>query len=658
MSIEKMSFVTIAGPTKDLDKALCISYDTQAFNLILDKEGMINKNPVRNDNNPYGKLISEALRISEGLNLKIERKYKNPKISDIGSTEEYINNLGKTYDSVTEKIAQNKDFITEHENIYKLIKHLAGLEVDFEDIFKCKMISIRFGRMPVDSVPKLEYYSKKDFVYISFDEDEDWSWGVYFTSKAKKQVTDSVFDSLYFERTHIPEFLKGNASDSINLLQKMLAEEREKLASAQNKLKELTIQNKTKLADAYALLRKMAITHEISDAAEIIGKSYYLSGYVPTRKLNWFINKFDKLEETVVTMQAQNNENEPSPEAEENSPPVLLKNNRVIKPFEMFVNMYGLPSYDGIDPTGYFAISYILLYGIMFGDLGQGLVIALLGFILKDKFPLAPIMSRIGFSSAFFGIIYGSVFGFETIITPFFHHEVIYKFLGYDSPPENLFQIANVLIIFALFIGVFLILTTMAVNIGVSIKRKSWGNAFFGANGLAGFILYASIIALAGLQLGLGIKVASPLYIILLIILPLVVIFMREPLTKLVTKEKNFDEEKQSVGSFIGMGFIEMFEVGLTYLSNTMSFLRVGGFILSHAGMMLVVAQFGGMNAPDPKIGVGTIIAYVLGNAIVIFIEGFLVGIQVLRLEFYEIFSRFYVAGGKQFIPLGNDFEI
>lgn len=658
MSIEKMSFVTIAGPTKDLDKALCISYDTQAFNLILDKEGMINKNPVRNDNNPYGKLISEALRISEGLNLKIERKYKNPKISDIGSTEEYINNLGKTYDSVTEKIAQNKDFITEHENIHKLIKHLAGLEVDFEDIFKCKMISIRFGRMPVDSVPKLEYYSKKDFVYISFDEDEDWSWGVYFTSKAKKQVTDSVFDSLYFERTHIPEFLKGNASDSINLLQKMLAEEREKLASAQNKLKELTIQNKTKLADAYALLRKMAITHEISDAAEIIGKSYYLSGYVPTRKLNWFINKFDKLEETVVTMQAQNNENEPSPEAEENSPPVLLKNNRVIKPFEMFVNMYGLPSYDGIDPTGYFAISYILLYGIMFGDLGQGLVIALLGFILKDKFPLAPIMSRIGFSSAFFGIIYGSVFGFETIITPFFHHEVIYKFLGYDSPPENLFQIANVLIIFALFIGVFLILTTMAVNIGVSIKRKSWGNAFFGANGLAGFILYASIIALAGLQLGLGIKVASPLYIILLIILPLVVIFMREPLTKLVTKEKNFDEEKQSVGSFIGMGFIEMFEVGLTYLSNTMSFLRVGGFILSHAGMMLVVAQFGGMNAPDPKIGVGTIIAYVLGNAIVIFIEGFLVGIQVLRLEFYEIFSRFYVAGGKQFIPLGNDFEI
>ena len=465
--------------------------------------------------------------------------------------------------------------------------------------------------------------------------------GVFFTSKAKKQVTDSVFDSLYFERTHIPEFLKGNASDSINLLQKMLAEEREKLASAQNKLKELTIQNKTKLADAYALLRKMAITHEISDAAEIIGKSYYLSGYVPTRKLNWFINKFDKLEETVVTMQAQNNENEPSPEAEENSPPVLLKNNRVIKPFEMFVNMYGLPSYDGIDPTGYFAISYILLYGIMFGDLGQGLVIALLGFILKDKFPLAPIMSRIGFSSAFFGIIYGSVFGFETIITPFFHHEVIYKFLGYDSPPENLFQIANVLIIFALFIGVFLILTTMAVNIGVSIKRKSWGNAFFGANGLAGFILYASIIALAGLQLGLGIKVASPLYIILLIILPLVVIFMREPLTKLVTKEKNFDEEKQSVGSFIGMGFIEMFEVGLTYLSNTMSFLRVGGFILSHAGMMLVVAQFGGMNAPDPKIGVGTIIAYVLGNAIVIFIEGFLVGIQVLRLEFYEIFSRF-----------------
>ena len=105
-------------------------------------------------------------------------------------------------------------------------------------------------------------------------------------------------------------------------------------------------------------------------------------------------------------------------------------------------------------------------------------------------------------------------------------------------------------------------------------------------------------------------------------------------------------KEKKSVGNFIIEGIIELFETCLSYLTNTMSFLRVGGFILSHAGMMLVVGVLAGDG------GVGTVIVQILGNAFVIGMEGFLVGIQVLRLEFYEIFGRFYVSDGKSFEPL------
>lgn len=658
MSIEKMSYMTIAGVEHDLHEVIETCYDSDSFNLVTEKSAQIFKNPARNENNPYGSLISEINRIANGLGIKIEKK--KPKLNEDQKIREYLDTLGKKFDEITLRKTSFKDAIEQHENIHKHIKHLAGLEVDFKDIFDCKMIAIRFGRIPTDSLPKLEYYDNKSFVYINFDSDEFWSWGVFFTSKAKKQVADRIFDSLYFERTIIPDYLKGNASDSIKLLEKMLSEEREKLEKAEDELSNLVKNNSKKLSECYAFVRKLAIIHEIKKTAVFIGKTFYISGYVPTRREKAFIELFDKFPETAATVQDKDSENE----IETQEPPVLLRNNKVLKPFESFVKMYGLPSYGGIDPTGYFAISYIILYGIMFGDLGQGLVIAFLGFLLKNKFGLAPIMMRIGFSSAFFGIIYGSVFGIETIITPFFHHEKVYEFLGYSSPPENIFQIANILLIFALFIGAFLILVTMIINIGVSIKRKSWGQAFFSANGVAGFVFYLSVIAFAGLQFGMGIKIATPLFIVACIVLPLVIIFLREPLTKLIshkTAPVNFleeDEEKQSAGGFIGMGFIEMFEMALTYLSNTMSFLRVGGFILSHAGMMLVVAQFGGMNSPDPKVGVGTIIAYVIGNAVVIFIEGFLVGIQVLRLEFYEIFSRFYITGGREFIPLGNDFEI
>ena len=110
-------------------------------------------------------------------------------------------------------------------------------------------------------------------------------------------------------------------------------------------------------------------------------------------------------------------------------------------------------------------------------------------------------------------------------------------------------------------------------------------------------------------------------------------------------------KQRKSIGSFIIEGFIELFEACLSYVTNTMSFLRIGGFILSHAGMMLVVNVLAGDG------GVKYYIVQVLGNLFVIGMEGFLVGIQVLRLEFYEIFSRFYKGDGKPFSPLVANFE-
>ena len=101
------------------------------------------------------------------------------------------------------------------------------------------------------------------------------------------------------------------------------------------------------------------------------------------------------------------------------------------------------------------------------------------------------------------------------------------------------------------------------------------------------------------------------------------------------------------VGGFIIEGFFELFEVVLSYVTNTLSFLRVGGFVLSHAGMMLVVATLMNMTS-----GAGSILVMILGNLFVMGLEGLIVGIQVLRLEFYEMFSRFFEGDGNIFNPL------
>ena len=269
-----------------------------------------------------------------------------------------------------------------------------------------------------------------------------------------------------------------------------------------------------------------------------------------------------------------------------------------------------------------------------------------------------------------FGVIYGSVFGSEEIIPPFFHIPKIYQLLGYREPPEDIFGVSTMLLIAALVVGIVLILITMIINIIVSLRMKDYEAGIFGASGICGFVFYASLAVGLGLSFGFGIDIMNTAYILILVVLPLVAIFFKEPLLELMGAERkkegfaknggNIDtglkakleemkgadgeHRKKSVGIFIIEGIIDLFETCLSYITNTMSFLRIGGFVLSHAGLMLVFSIIAGMFD-----GAGSVIVLIFGNIFVTGFEGFIVGIQVLRLEFYELFSRFFKGGGIPF---------
>ena len=125
---------------------------------------------------------------------------------------------------------------------------------------------------------------------------------------------------------------------------------------------------------------------------------------------------------------------------------------------------------------------------------------------------------------------------------------------------------------------------------------------------------------------------------------PLILIFLKETLTALLEKKKGKLIEG-SAGMFIVQGFFELFEVLLSYFSNTLSFVRIGAFAVSHAAMMEVVLMLAGAeNGGSPNWAV-----IIIGNIFVMGLEGLIVGIQVLRLEYYEMFSRFYKGTGRPF---------
>ena len=157
------------------------------------------------------------------------------------------------------------------------------------------------------------------------------------------------------------------------------------------------------------------------------------------------------------------------------SPPTKMKNPGLFKPFEMYVEMYGLPSYQEIDPTILVGLTYSVLFGFMFGDAGQGLCLLLGGLLLYKlkKMRLAGIISCCGFFSTIFGFLFGSIFGFENMIEPL-----------WLRPAEAMTSLPfigklNTVFVVAIGIGMAVILLCMILNIINSLREKDMENPFF-----------------------------------------------------------------------------------------------------------------------------------------------------------------------------------
>ena len=186
---------------------------------------------------------------------------------------------------------------------------------------------------------------------------------------------------------------------------------------------------------------------------------------------------------------------------------------------------------------------------------------------------------------------------------------------------------------------------SIVLNIITHAKDDNKGECLFSQNGVAGLAFYGALVIGAGFT-AVDISVFSPLYILLLIVVPLLLIFLKEPLMRKLDGKSMFPE---GFGAFFMEGFFELFEICLSYITNTISYLRVGGFVLSHAGMMMAVTMIMEMAG-----GIGGLAVGIFGNILVMCLEGLIVGIQVLRLEFYEMFSRYFTGNGIVFKTLND----
>ena len=321
-------------------------------------------------------------------------------------------------------------------------------------------------------------------------------------------------------------------------------------------------------------------------------------------------------------------------EAKGSDLPTLLRNLPVVRRFQEIVRLYSLPSYSERDPTFVVSLSFCLFFGVMFGDVGHGLALILGTWLMERRgwmgSALASVMKVAGASAVLFGVLYGSVFGSEELIPPL-----------WISPMTHV----NALLSVSVGMGIVFLSLGILFRIQTLVRRKEWGEAVFSPEGAVGLLFYWLALAFGVLsQEGTLAPWESRLFVVVLVLL------FGAMLLGNVLAGRLFRGEAVDEGGAVHL--FSVFHALLNFISNTASFVRLAAFALNHAGLCAAVFMLGRMVEHVPGGEVFRAVVLVIGHLVIIGLEGLIVFIQTLRLEYYEFFGKFYHGGGRAFRPV------
>ncbi|NLP00015.1 MAG: V-type ATP synthase subunit I [Clostridiaceae bacterium] len=636
MAIEQMKYIRIMGPINKIDEVVLKHVINRNVQLEpaykhLKVPGLI---PFEEDNS-FGNLLKRMKVLNENFQVKIE-EYDKETIEkellepvDALDIESFVKGIEDRLSNFRKESEADKADIREREQIIKQILPLSSLNINMDELFHLSFIKFRFGMAPKDLYNRQKkYLDELDVVVVPVSEDGNNIWLSYFMPASAAQVVDNVFATMGFTRVRISDDVKSTPKITIDRMKSEIAQLQEKLKQAGENMEKYLEERREEFIRLFHKVIYLNKLNEVKRLCSHSHETFFMIGWIPCADYDRLTKEIAAIDQIVIGCE--------DPDCVINAtPPTVMKNNRFFKPFESLVTMYGLPSANEIDPTPLLSITFVLMFGFMFGDVGQGAIIAILGLVLYKikKMPLGGVMVYAGISSTIFGFVYGSVFGNEEILSPV-----------WMSPLHSKSNI-NIILYVSVGYGAFIIIITMIANMINCIKMRKWGKLLFDKNGLAGLLFYGGLVAVVLIYIKTGRFILSGLILIPVVIIPALMILFKEPLENLILRKDHIMPNEKGI-YFVESGF-DIFETLLSFFSSTVSFARVGAFALNHAGLSLAVWTLYGMMR-----GAGGILTVIIGNVITIGLEGLIVGIQCMRLEFYEMFGRYYIGEGHEFRPI------
>lgn len=558
-------------------------------------------------------------KIMSRLEYTLDHEIAEPRVVEIAELERLDARLGELWRQFSEMEEELRTLEEKRKSVAQLHQSLqifADLDIDLGLLHGTKrFVALYIGTIARQNLARLERaVALAGYFARSFHSATELDYVLVAGPAESSEDIRGLLDAADFRPITIPPEFSDYPEKIDQELSAQGAELDHQVADKLKQIEDMGQKYRHELSVAWQALRVAAPYAELGTKVRGRGALALLEGWVPTDRVSTLSEALHAPDSGPFIMRAR----DPLPD-ERSQVPSALRHSRLLKPFTALVKNYGVPRYGEIDPTLLFTATFIAMFGMMFGDVGHGAVIVAIGLAIRRRFPIVvPAFVAAGISSITFGFLYGSIFGYEELVHPL-----------WMSPLSD----PMLMLMVALYWGIAFILIVSALTVRNLIAEGRFREALFDDKGLAGIALYLGGLYGGFRWMGEG---RFGLLEMLALLVPITVILAYK-----------WRENKSRLGEKVLVVFVEGFEAIVKYLANTLSFLRVAAFSLNHVALAVAVFTLADM------MGVaGHWLTVVLGNIFIIVLEGAIVTIQVLRLEYYEGFSRFFSGDGREFRPL------
>lgn len=623
-NMEDILFEVLQSGTLDMVDAMTqLSENSNIYSLEDNVEMVVDLNnlapfPINND---VRQRTQDAKKLVDYFNID------NLNLSDFDRNADILTSYQELMDRLGPMQKEYDDILKRLENIAMFEENLAlfeNVDVDLSKIKDLKYFSTRFGRLEKSARVRLKSSYENLLALIfhtgSFEDEEVYM--ITYPNEVSEEI-DRVLKSLHWIDVPILDYAKGTPRETLQEFREEEEALHRRLREIEEERDQIYNDDRDKVRKILAHILFLGRVEEAKEKMAVSKKYFLMTGWTDEAGIEEVRRRTEKYPDVVLTVQEEDTA------AKGITPPTKLSNPKFFKPFELLVRMYGIPQYNEIDPTVFVGITYLLLFGAMFGDVGQGLIFILIGWLVsrKKQKDMGGLLMRMGGASTIFGFLYGSVFGNEEIIDAL-----------WMRPFQNIDQVLAIAIGF----GVVLLVLAYGMNFANAIKNKDIARGLFGEHGLFGFLVFAMLLLMILDIAGIVTVVPMGVAVAILILSILLMVFKKPIMAKIQKTDVQYEGGKS--GYFIESSF-SMIELLISTLSGIVSFIRVGAFAINHVGLFMAFHTMAQM-APH---NIGGVIILILGNILIIGLEGLIVFIQGLRLEYYELFSRYYSGSGREF---------